>query len=74
MSLAVRSSNHTSTSFVAKAPLLVMFATSVASVAARGQQTNVALDGNSKGRVFNGLGAASASESSRLLIDYPEPQ
>ena len=32
------------------------------------------LDGNSKGRVFDGLGAASAGASSRLLIDYPEPQ
>ena len=41
---------------------------------ANGQQTNVILDGNSKGRVFDGLGAASAGASSRLLIDYPEPQ
>jgi O-glycosyl hydrolase len=38
------------------------------------QQTTVALDGNSKGRVFDGLGAASAGASSRLLVDYPEPQ
>src|ERR1017187_8735020 len=42
--------------------------------AALGQQTNVVLDGTSKGRVFDGLGAASAGASSRLLIDYPEPQ
>ena len=28
----------------------------------------------SKGRIFDGLGAASAGASSRLLIDYPEPQ
>ena len=41
---------------------------------ASGQQTNIVLDGNSKGRVFDGLGAASAGASSRLLIDYPEPQ
>jgi hypothetical protein len=34
----------------------------------------VLLDGTSKGRVFDGLGAASAGASSRLLIDYPEPQ
>jgi O-glycosyl hydrolase len=34
----------------------------------------VVLDGNSAGRVFDGLGAASAGASSRLLIDYPEPQ
>jgi len=42
--------------------------------AAHSQQTTVVLDGNSKGRVFDGLGAASAGASSRLLIDYPEPQ
>lgn len=41
---------------------------------AQGQQTTIALDGNSKGRTFDGLGAASAGASSRLLIDYPEPQ
>ena len=41
---------------------------------APGQQTQVVLDGSSKGRVFDGLGAASAGASSRLLIDYPEPQ
>ena len=43
-------------------------------VAANSQQTSVVLDGNSKGRVFDGLGAVSAGASSRLLIDYPEPQ
>jgi hypothetical protein len=45
-----------------------------ACAAARGQQTSVVLDGGSKGRVFDGLGAASAGASSRLLVDYPEPQ
>ena len=39
-----------------------------------GQQTSVVLDGNGKGRIFDGLGAASAGASSRLLIDYPEPE
>jgi hypothetical protein len=38
------------------------------------QQTRIVLDGNSGGRIFDGLGAASAGASSRLLIDYPEPQ
>src|SRR5579859_2584645 len=38
------------------------------------QQVTVTLDGTSKGRIFDGLGAASAGASSRLLIDYPEPQ
>lgn len=41
---------------------------------AQGQATRVTLDGNYTGRVFDGLGAASAGASSRLLIDYPEPQ
>lgn len=38
------------------------------------QRTEVVLDGNSPGRTFDGLGAVSAGASSRLLIDYPEPQ
>jgi hypothetical protein len=38
------------------------------------QQTQIVLNGNSSGRGFEGLGAASAGASSRLLIDYPEPQ
>jgi Glycosyl hydrolase family 59/Galactocerebrosidase, C-terminal lectin domain len=40
----------------------------------KAQKMQVVLDGNGSGRVFNGLGAASAGASSRLLIDYPEPQ
>src|SRR5271165_6833207 len=56
--------------FVAALLLVVCFT----GAAAGGQQTQVVLDGNSKGRVFDGLGAASAGASSRLLIDYPEPQ
>ena len=38
------------------------------------QQTEIVLDGSSAGRVFDGMGALSAGASSRLLIDYPEPQ
>lgn len=41
---------------------------------AQERPTRVTLDGNYTGRVFDGLGAASAGASSRLLIDYPEPQ
>ena len=52
----------------------VLLALCVSVSVARGQQTQVVLDGNSTGRVFDGLGAASAGASSRLLIDYPEPQ
>lgn len=38
------------------------------------QQTEIVLDGSSHGKTFEGLGAVSAGASSRLLIDYPEPQ
>ncbi len=38
------------------------------------QQAHVVLDGQSGGRTFDGLGALSAGASSRLLVDYPEPQ
>lgn len=41
---------------------------------AAGGQPVVSIDGNGPGRVFEGLGALSAGASSRLLIDYPEPQ
>src|SRR4051812_4046859 len=46
-------------------------------VAAWAQATNevvIKLDGSDTGRVFEGIGAVSAGASSRLLIDYPEPQ
>jgi hypothetical protein len=38
------------------------------------QGATVFLDGAREGRTFEGLGAVSAGASSRLLIDYPEPQ
>lgn len=38
------------------------------------EQAPIKLDGTSKGRTFEGIGAISAGASSRLLIDYPEPQ
>ena len=37
-------------------------------------QIVIKLDGRDTGRVFEGIGAVSAGASSRLLIDYPEPQ
>jgi hypothetical protein len=37
-------------------------------------ETTIAIDGKDKGRIFDGIGALSAGASSRLLIDYPEPQ
>ena len=72
--MAHRFSNHTATSLPAKTSLFFMLAICAANVSLRGQQTTVVLNGNSKGRVFDGLGAVSAGASSRLLIDYPEPQ
>jgi hypothetical protein len=42
--------------------------------AASSQQTRVVIDGRGSGRIYDGLGALSAGASSRLLIDYPEPQ
>ncbi len=35
---------------------------------------SIVLDGTLEGRMFEGIGAVSAGASSRLLIDYPEPQ
>jgi len=37
-------------------------------------EMDVSVDTSSKGRVFEGIGMLSAGASSRLLIDYPEPQ
>ncbi|MFC0540268.1 discoidin domain-containing protein [Kutzneria chonburiensis] len=34
----------------------------------------ITIDGTSPGRVFDGVGALSAGASSRLLVDYPEPE
>src|SRR3954470_4279254 len=34
----------------------------------------ITVDGTAPGRVFEGVGGLSAGASSRLLIDYPEPE
>ena len=49
---------------------IILFAISTASAA----DPAIPIDGNDNGRVFDGIGALSAGASSRLLIDYPEPQ
>jgi len=36
-------------------------------------EKTIVLNGQSSGRVFEGIGAVSAGASSRLLVDYPEP-
>jgi hypothetical protein len=46
----------------------------VACVAALAAADPVVLDGTSLGFMYDGHGALSAGASSRLLIDYPEPQ
>jgi len=48
--------------------------TLLAALAAHAQQKSITLDGKSAGRTFEGLGALSAGASTRLLVDYPEPQ
>jgi hypothetical protein len=63
-------SNLTSLLFI----FLPVVAPVVSLAADHDKQATVILDGASKGRIFDGLGAASAGASSRLLIDYPEPQ
>ncbi len=56
--------------------VLCAMAMSIVAVPLKAQErpTRVMLDGNYTGRTFDGLGAVSAGASSRLLIDYPEPQ
>lgn len=56
------------------ASTLLCIVLGLTSAAALCQQQNVVLDGKSEGRQFDGIGAVSAGASSRLLIDYPEPQ
>lgn len=38
------------------------------------EDVTIPVDGQSTGRVFDGIGALSAGASSRLLYDYPEPE
>jgi galactosylceramidase len=46
----------------------------LSALAVFGQAETVTIDGRGPGRTFEGLGGLSAGASSRLLIDYPEPQ
>jgi galactosylceramidase len=54
--------------------VLVCAALSCVTPQLAGQQAQIELNPASTGRIFDGLGAVSAGASSRLLIDYPEPQ
>lgn len=51
-------------------PYLFVFLVAIATSNAQ----TIRLDAHSPGRTFDGLGALSAGASSRLLMDYPEPQ
>jgi O-glycosyl hydrolase len=52
--------------------LLLVVLLAPAARAAGPQQ--VTIDGTSSGRTFDGVGALSAGATSRLLVDYPEPE
>ena len=56
--------------------LLLSFSALITTGWAVGQtsEKTIVLDAKDTGSVFDGLGAVSAGASSRLLIDYPEPQ
>jgi hypothetical protein len=54
--------------------LVLFLITTLSACRLAAQQIEIVLNGNSAGRVFDGLGAVSAGASSRLLIDYPEPE
>ena len=53
--------------------LFLLLLCSSATPLVHGQMKTVIIDGSSKGRIFDGIGALSAGASSRLLIDYQEP-
>lgn len=52
---------------------LVIFLIGISFFTKGQNQTNVVIDTISSGRIFEGVGAASAGASSRLLMDYTEP-
>jgi Glycosyl hydrolase family 59/F5/8 type C domain len=56
-------------------PALALVAPAGAAVRAGGDPPRqVTIDGTAPGRTFDGVGALSAGGSSRLLVDYPEPE
>ncbi len=74
MCKAHRLSDRNAIGLLARISPILLMAICFAAVSGKSQQVSVVLDGNSPGRVFDGFGAVSAGASSRLLIDYPEPQ
>ena len=51
-----------------------VFFLAVLAGASMAQTFEIVVDGKSEGKVFEGIGALSAGASSRLLMEYPEPQ
>ena len=52
----------------------LLLATGFGLMPCHAQDKKIVIDGQSAGRIFEGLGALSAGASTRLLVDYPEPQ
>ena len=55
-------------------PVFLALAFVVSGMHCYSQDKTVVIDGRTTGRIFEGLGALSAGASTRLLVDYPEPQ
>ncbi|MEX0720779.1 MAG: discoidin domain-containing protein [Balneolaceae bacterium] len=56
--------------------LIIIWGTtsSLAQVNSNQEIDNIVIDGDSEGRIFNGIGGVSAGASTRLLYDYPEKE
>ena len=54
--------------------VLLAMAEAISGMRGYAQDKTIVIDGRSAGRIFDGLGALSAGASTRLLVDYPEPQ
>ena len=54
--------------------VLLAMAEAISGMRGYAQDKTIVIDGRSAGRTFDGLGALSAGASTRLLVDYPEPQ
>jgi hypothetical protein len=59
---------------IAVLSVLLAMAEAISGIHGHAQDKTIVIDGQSTGRIFDGLGAVSAGASTRLLVDYPEPQ
>jgi hypothetical protein len=59
---------------IAVLAVLLAMAAAISGMRGYAQDKTIVMDGHSAGRIFDGLGALSAGASTRLLVDYPEPQ